>query len=264
MCLEPLRSTGGVGAASIQERLSLLWRYKSAGELHNQILASLPKRELDDISRYVQLVPLRRGQILYEADASIACAYFLNSGLDSVIAIMKNGESTEVALTGRQGFLGSPLCLGIRSTPFRVLVQVPGEAFAIKAEVFADVVEANETLRELAARFIQAHTVQAMQTAACNRLHPVEQRLARWLLLAQDALGSGDIPLTHEFLAVILGVRRESVTLAIKILENSECLASRRGLLSIADRTQLEQCSCECYQVLRKEFDRLLLPRKTV
>lgn len=185
-------------------------------------------------------------------------AYFFNSGLDSTVAIMKNGQSTEVAVTGKEGFLGAPLLLGVNATPYRALVQVAGEAISIPAEEFLECVNRNEKLRSLSDRFLQAHTVQVMQTSACNRLHEADQRLARWLLLAQDRLGNNYIPLTQEFLAIMLGIRRESVGIAIKTLEKYKCIDSRRGLLSITDRPVLEKASCECYSIVRREFDRLL------
>jgi CRP-like cAMP-binding protein len=243
---------------TIKSAVLSLAEAKSSGRLRNRILAELPKRELDDVSPLCHLVGVARGQVLYELNEPIQYAYFLNSGLDSIVAIMKNGESTEVALTGREGFLGTPLLLGAESMPYRALVQVAGEAFAIRAEAFVEIVKRNPVFRQISERFIQAHTVQAMQTSACNRLHDTEQRLARWLLLAEDRLGSNHIPLTQEFLATMLGIRRESVTFAIKALENCSCVDSRRGLLTITNRAQLEKFSCECYRVVRQEFDRLL------
>ena len=231
---------------------------KSRGRLQNRILSNLPERELDDISRHIELLSLRQGEILHEQDAPMRCAYFFNSGLDSTVAIMKSGESTEVAVSGREGFVGASLLLGVNSTPYRALVQVSGEAIAIPAEKFAECVDRNEKLRWFGHRFLQAHTVQIMQTSACNRLHDADQRLARWLLLAQDRLGNNYIPLTQEFLATMLGIRRESVGIAIKALEKCKCIDSRRGLLSVTDRAGLEKASCECYRVVRSEFDRLL------
>jgi CRP-like cAMP-binding protein len=235
---------------------------KSSGTLYNRILAILPERELDDVSPHFHLISVKQGQVLYEPWAPMQYAYFLNSGLDSIVAVMTGGESTEVAVTGREGFLGAPLLLGVDSTPYRALVQVSGEAFAIKAETFTDVVQRNKKFREVAEHFVQAHTVQAMQTSACNCLHAVEQRLARWLLLAQDRLGSSDVPLTQEFLATMLGIRRESVTVAVKMLERCGCIDGRRGLLTISDRARLEEYSCECYRVVRQEFDRLLFNKE--
>lgn len=233
---------------------------KSRGRLQNRILASLPERELDDISPHIQLLSLQQGEILHEQDAAMRYAYFFNSGLDSTVAIMKNGESTEVAVSGKEGFVGAALLLDVNSTPYRALVQVSGEAIAIPADKFGECVDRNAKLRWLGHRFLQAHTVQIMQTSACNRLHEADQRLARWLLLAQDRLGNNYIPLTQEFLATMLGIRRESVGIAIKSLEKCKCIDSRRSLLTITDRAGLEKASCECYRVVRNEFDRLLFP----
>lgn len=241
-------------------RLSLT-EAKYTGKLHNRILKGLPLSEIENVCPFARPVSLAKGQVLYEPHALIADAYFLNSGLDSIVAIMSNGECTEVGVTGRDGFLGASLLLSVKSMPYRALVQIAGEAFAIKAEVLGAIVEQNSTFRQLATRFVQAHTVQIMQTAACNRLHDAEQRLARWLLLAHDRVGSNDIPLSQEFLAIMLGIRRESVTAIVRVLEEHGCIDRRRGLLMIADRRSLEKFACECYRVVRDEFDRLMIDR---
>jgi CRP-like cAMP-binding protein len=235
---------------------------KSRGRLENRILCRLPEAELDDLSPHIELLSLSQGHILHEQGETMRYAYFFNSGLDSTVAIMNNGQSTEVAVTGKEGFLGAPLLLGVNSTPYRALVQVSGEAISIPAEKFVECVNRNEKLRWFGHRFLQAHTVQIMQTSACNRLHEADQRLARWLLLAQDRLGNNYIPLTQEFLATMLGIRRESVGIAIKALEKRKCIDSRRGLLTITDRDGLEKASCECYRIVRSEFDRLLFNDK--
>ena len=235
---------------------------KSRGRLQNRILSNLPEQELDDISPHIELLSLRQGEVLHEQNAPMRYVYFFNSGLDSTVAIMKNGESTEVAVSGKEGFVGASLMLGVNSTPYRALVQVSGETISIPAEKFVECVDRNEKLRWFGHRFLQAHTVQIMQTSACNRLHGADQRLARWLLLAEDRLGNNYIPLTQEFLATMLGIRRESVGIAIKALEKCKCIDSRRGLVTVTDRAGLEEASCECYRVVRSEFDRLLFGDK--
>jgi CRP-like cAMP-binding protein len=228
---------------------------KSAhGRLQNKILLGLPYAARNAVLAVVEFVRLPRGTVLHEPGKPIRKAYFIDSGLASLLNVMKDGRSIEVGLVGFEGFVGTPLLAGLKTSATEVVMQVGGSAHAISAKDFEAVVAKHPSLRQSLFRFNQELMFQTMQVAACNRLHPVEQCLAKWLLMSHDRLSGGVIPLTQEFLAHMLGTRRASVTVAAGQLQKKGLIAYKRGEVTIKDRGGLEAISCECYLRLTQQL----------
>jgi CRP-like cAMP-binding protein len=231
--------------------------------LNNEILLELPEKERDFIHSQLVFLPLRTHDILNESEGRIHYVYFMNSGLASVLNVMQDGKSVEVGLSGKEGFVGLPLLVGFKSSPSRVIVQVAGSAFRMTAEALLKALRKCSSLEKRLHRYSQVLGIQASQVAACNRLHEVDERLARWLLMSQDRLGSDTVELTQEFLAHMLGTRRSSVTVAASILQKAGLIKYTRGHVKIVNRMGLESAACECYATLvqqaakwREESDR--------
>jgi CRP-like cAMP-binding protein len=191
---------------------------------------------------------------LNEISARIVHGYFMNSGLASILKVMADGKSVEVGLTGTEGFVGLPLAVGYETSPTRALVQITGSAFRIGAKQLTDLLPTCPALEKHLNRYAQEMAMQGAQIAACNKLHPVEQRLARWLLMSQDRVGSSTFVLTQEFLSHMLGTRRASVTIAAGTLQKAGFITYRRGQVKIENRPKLEEASCECYRELRVQM----------
>jgi len=221
----------------------------------NRILAALPEEEYQYLLPYLEFVPLRFQQALYEPNAPMRFAYFPNSGMICLIAVMRDGASVEVGVIGNEGFLGTPILLGVKANPHRALVQLAGSGFRVKAEALATILPRTPRLDLMLRRFAQAQAFQLAQSAACNRLHELAKRLARWLLMARDRAGSDVLPLTHEFLAEMLGARRSTVTVAAGALQRTGLIEYSRGRVKILDRTGLENSACECYET-SKQYER--------
>jgi CRP-like cAMP-binding protein len=224
--------------------------------IRNNILHSLPRQELKNVFAKLELVDLPHQMVLHEPGKPIKFAYFINSGLASVLNVLSDGKSVEVGLTGREGFVGIPLIVGFRSSPSLTIMQVAGTGFRIHAEDFSKTLNACPQLRKILNRYSQELMMQSMQIAACNRIHEVEERLARWLLMSQDRLESDNVPLTQQSLANMLGTRRASVTVAAGILQKAGLITYNRGKVKIEKRRRLETASCECYQKLNEQFQR--------
>jgi CRP-like cAMP-binding protein len=216
--------------------------------MHNEILLGLPRAESVVLFPYLEYVPMLTHHVLHEAGQTITHGHFINSGLASVLNLMKDGKSVEVGLAGKEGFIGLPLIVGLSTSPTRVVAQVGGSAFRIRASDLKQVLRQCPKLQQELNRFAQTMAMQATQVAACNRLHEVEERLARWLLMSQDRLGGNRVPLTQEFLAHMLGTRRASVTVAAGILQRAGLIKYTRGEVDVVNRPELEDASCECYQ----------------
>ena len=197
--------------------------------------------------------PCLRIRFLHEADATITFAYFPNEGLASVLNVMSDGKSVEVGLLGTDGFVGTPLVAGYRTSPSRVIMQIAGSAFRITAKELAAAMPECPQLTQGMHRFVQELALQSQQVAACNRLHEVEERLARWLLMCQDRIGGDVVPLTQEFLAHMLATRRASVTVAAGILQKAGLITYSRGVVKIQDRSKLEEACCECYGMIVRQ-----------
>jgi CRP-like cAMP-binding protein len=225
-------------------------------EVLNKILLDLPNEEWAVICAKLEFLDLPTRTILNEAGLPIKYGYFLNAGLGSILTKAGEGKSVEVGLCGKEGYVGVPLAAGFRSSPARVLMQVAGNGFRVNAKDIGGVLRACPKLGMALQRFGLEMAVQSAQVAACNRLHEVEERLARWLLMSQDRLGGDSVPLTQEFLAHMLGTRRASVTVAAGILQKAGLIEYVRGNVRIRSRAKLEEASCECYGMMTEQIEK--------
>lgn len=223
--------------------------------VRNQILLGIPPNEREILLKKLEFTELPRTTVLNEAGQPIKQVYFINSGLASVLNVMNDGKLVEVGLSGAEGFIGLPLLAGFKSSAARVIMQVGGSGYVMSAKDLLASLEKAPTLAKRLARFSQELAFQAMQVAGCNRLHPVDQRLAKWLLMSQDRLGGDLVPLTQEFLAHMLGTRRASVTVAAGHLQKAGLISYKRGELRVRNRRGLEKASCECYETLKRQHE---------
>jgi CRP-like cAMP-binding protein len=224
----------------------------------NRLLAALPKGDYNRLLPELEEVSLNLKDVFYEADAPITHIYFPLNGVMSLVIAMKDGLSVEVGTIGKEGMVGTPVFLGAEKSPTRAFSQVPGDALRMKAEAFKNEISNGGPLQDLIRRYTQAMVNQISQSVACNHLHSVEERMCRWLLMSHDRVGADQFLLTQEFLAQMLGVRRPSVSVVAGILQKAGMIEYHRGRMTILNRSALEAASCECYEVVRKEFDRLL------
>ena len=223
----------------------------------NRVLAALPRAEFNRLKPHLSLVTLKQEDTLLDGKADYA--YFMEEGIASVVVTVKDGSTVEVGIIGIDGVVGLPILLGTGTAPGRTFVQIAGSAFRIKADVLKDEFERTGELRRHLQRYMQAFMVQSAQTAACNRLHNIEERLARWLLSCRDRTESDQLRLTHDFLGQMLGAPRTTVTLAAGLLHRAGMIDYSRGVVTIKDRPKLEETACECYRIVRDEFQRLSL-----
>ncbi len=226
-------------------------------EYRNRILRLLPANEQEYLRPHLELVSLNVKDVLAEARDSFDYVYFVESGLVSLVNLV-SGSLVEVGTVGDEGIAGLSVLLEDGIAPHRTFVQVSGEAWRMPASVAADVSDNCPEFRRLVYRYTQASLIQVAQTASCNLMHTIEQRCARWLLITQDANGTDVFPLTQEFMAFMLGVRRAGVTVAAGELQKSALIRYSRGSVTVLDRPGLEEASCECYCLVRGQFDRLL------
>ena len=219
--------------------------------IKNVILLSLPDREFNLLRPYLEYVDLPHHRILHEAGERIEFAHFLNQGLASLVVITSDGRSVEVAVVGKEGMVGTPLAVGLDRGPYRAIMQISGEGLRVKSDVLTETVLSAPELRVILSRYVLIQGLQVAQIAACNRLHEIEQRLARWLLMCQDRVDSDLLPVTHEFLAQMLGTGRPSVSLAAGVLQRAGTIENVRGSVKILNRKDLEDAACECYRVMQ-------------
>jgi CRP-like cAMP-binding protein len=198
---------------------------------------------------------LKLHQVLHEAGETIKSGYFVNSGMMSVLAVQSNGKSVEVGLIGDEGFVGMPLLVGYRSSPTRVVTQGDGSAYRCDARALQELIRTCPVLLQQLHRFGQRMAMQTTQIAACNRLHDVGERLARWILMTQDRIGSDHLPLTQEFLSQMLGTRRSSVTVAAGSLQKAGLISYTRGNVTILNRKRLEDTTCDCYGIVQRQLN---------
>ena len=224
----------------------------------NHLLARLPLADRERLRPLLQPVRLGRKQVLERPGEPIGQVYFPLNGVCSSVSAMADGATAEVATVGRDGLVGLSLFFGSESTPLLVFSQIPGDALRMSADAFRREVEAAGPLQDLVRRYAEARFTQTAQSAACNRLHPVERRCARWLLMTHDRVGADRFQLTHEFFAQILGVRRSSVTVAARALQEARAIRYVYGVITVLDRARLEAAACECYRLIAGEFERLL------
>jgi CRP-like cAMP-binding protein len=226
--------------------------------IKNRLLAGLPPQELAQLIEHLKPVELPKKQVLYEVGAPLDHIYFIEEGLASVLTTMEDGASSEVGMVGPEGLIGVSALLGGRLSAQHVVMQLPGRGHHITANQCKAVFDESPTVRSALLRFIEDLLNLSSQTAGCNRLHSVEQRSARWLLMASDRVASDALPLTQEFLAAMLGVRRSGVSEAAGELQRSGLIRYRRGEITIIDRAGLEETACECYGLDKQRVNRLL------
>jgi CRP-like cAMP-binding protein len=223
----------------------------AGGPIANSLLAALPREDYKRLLGELEPVTLISGEVLYEPGERIRQVYFPNDGQVSLLIVVAGGKALEVGLVGREGMVGIPLALGAEASPVRALVQGSGSALRMKAGSFLEALGHSVPLQHEVYRYAYAKLVQARQTAACNRFHPVEARLARWLLMTRDRVRSDQFHLTHEFLADTLGIRRVGVTNAATALQRRKLISYRRGNIRILNRNGLKAASCDCYEIVR-------------
>ncbi len=224
----------------------------------NLLLASLPEADCRRLSPNLEWVPLKLGQVLHESGIGLQHVYFPTDSIVSLLYVMENGESAEIAIVGNEGMVGICLFMGGETTTSRAVVQSGGHAFRLKKNYLIEEVDRSATFRKLLLRYTQALFTQTSQTAVCNQHHSVQQQLCRWLLLSIDRLPEDKLTMTQALIADMLGVRREGVTEAAGKLQAAGAISYVRGQITILDRPMLERMCCECYAVVRRETDRLL------
>lgn len=225
----------------------------------NSLLSCLPARDLKQLKPHLVPIVLKRNQILHAAGERVKTIYFLEEGICSIVANMENGNSVEVGIIGRDNFVGLSAVLGTGLSINRNFMQIPGAGYSLEASLLIELFSSNGSseLRLCLQRGIQALFIQTAQTAACNRVHDLEERLCRWLLMCHDRVQADLLEITHEFLATMLGTRRSTVTVAAGILHKAGLIEYTRGHVKIMNRAGLEDVACECYRVVHDEYARL-------
>ncbi len=224
----------------------------------NHLLAALPAAELERLSAHLELVPMKLGDMLYEPGGQLHHAFFPTTSIISLHYVMATGASAEAAGVGNEGMLGVSLFMGGDTTSSSAVVQTAGHAYRLERHLLKQEFDRAGIMQRLLLRYTQALMTQMSQTAVCNRHHSVEQQLCRWLLLTLERIPTGELVMTQELVASMLGVRREGITEAAGRLQQAGIIRYRRGHIAVIDRVGLEAHVCECYAVVKKEFDRLL------
>ncbi len=231
-------------------------------EIHNprqnHLLAALPAEGYEYLAPHLELVPMPLGHVLYESRIMLHHVYFPTTSIVSLLYVMEDGASAEIAVVGNEGVIGVALFMGGETMPNRAVVQSAGYAYRLKGQLLKLEFNRASNMQHLLLRYTQALLTQMAQTAVCNRHHSVDQQLCRWLLLSLDRLPSNELIMTQELIANMLGVRREGVTEAAGHLQEEGLIKYRRGHITVLDRPGLEKRVCECYSVVKNEFDRLL------
>lgn len=226
--------------------------------LKNHLLAALPQAEFARLEPDLEFVALALGEVIYESGDKMTHVYFPTTAIISMLYIMENGATAEIGIAGNNGLIGSSLFMGSESTTSRAVTQSTGEAIRIKAKALQTEFDHGGLFQKLLLRYTQSLMTQISQTAVCNRLHKVEQQLCRWLLINHDQMQTNKLVMTQELIANMLGVRREGVTIAAKKLQEKGLIKYVRGTITMLDRKGLEKASCECYQIVMNEYERLL------
>src|SRR6202140_1662835 len=223
--------------------------------IHNKIRLGLPAKEAERLFPKLESGGLKVRLVLQDPGDTLKSAYFPNSGLVSILSVFPDGKCVEVGLVGKEGFIGLPLVAGFRTANTRAIIQIEASAFRVDADTLTGILQQSPALDRRLQQFSQVLAMEVTQVAACNRLHEVNERLARWLLMSADRVDSNCVPLTQEFLAHMLGTRRSSVTVAAGMLEAAGLIANSRGRVDIVDRPRLEEAACDCYQMMRSQLD---------
>jgi CRP-like cAMP-binding protein len=228
-------------------------RTNAAGKpVSNLMLLSIPDSDYALLRPHLEHVNLPNHLVLHEMGGKLEFAYFPNRGLISLVVVMKDGRTVEAGIVGNEGFTGTPAVVGLSRGPLRAVIQITGDGFRVEARALQNTLESAPQLQFILSRYTVIRGMQVAQTAACNRLHDIEQRLARWLLMTQDRVGSGSLPITHDFLATMLGTDRSTVSLAAGVLQKRKVIQYTRGAVKIVNRKKLEDSTCECYGVIRQ------------
>lgn len=227
-------------------------------KMQNHLLSALPANEFKRLSPYLELIELPLGKVLYESGGKLSYFFFPTTAIISLLYVLENGSSAEIAIVGNEGILGISLFMGGETTPNRAVVQSAGYAYRVKSTVLMKEFNRGGPVMHFLLRYTQALITQMSQTAVCNRHHSIEQQLCRWLLLSLDRLNSDTLVMTQELISNMLGVRREGVTEAAGRLQAAKLINYSRGRIEVINRPGLEKITCECYAVVKQEFDRLL------
>jgi CRP-like cAMP-binding protein len=230
---------------------------ESRAPIQNRILAALPAEEYYRLAKHLTPVPLRLADVLYEPEGRITEVYFINSGVVSLVAHLKDGGSVEVGLLGNEGMVGLSVVLGDNVSPNEAIVQIADGAMRMSADALREELKRGGALLGLLLRTTLAMLKQVSQTAACNGSHTIGERLARWLLMCHDRVPGDELELTQEFIAQMLGIRRSGVSEAAIVLQNKGLISYSRGRISVLNRAGLEEFACECYEIVKAEYDRL-------
>src|SRR5882672_1620102 len=218
-------------------------------EIQNLILRDLPRNECNQVFSSLELVRLKLHQVLHEVGETIRSGYFLNDGMGSELTVQPDGQSVEVGLIGNEGFIGLPIIFGFKTSALRIMTQADGTAYRIDAGVLRKLLANCPVLERQLQRNSMLVAMQSTQLAACNRLHDVEERLARWLLMSHDRIGGKTLPLTQELLGQMLGTRRPTVSVAASILQKAGMISYTRGNVTILNRVKLKDAACDCYEI---------------
>src|SRR5256884_6818386 len=253
----PGRSVVKASSLPLQDR-SRMTAPQRHNPYQNHLLNALPTSDYERLASHLELIPMRLGEVLYEPGVQLRYVYFPTTSIVSLLYVMENGASAEIAIVGNEGILGISLFMGGETTPSRAVVQSAGHGFRLKAQLLKNEFGRFGPMLHLLLRYTQALITQMAQTAVCNRHHSVDQQLCRWLLLSLDRLACNQLTMTQELIANMLGVRREGVTEAAGKLQQLGVIRYTRGQITVLDRPKLEQLCCECYAVVKKETDRLL------
>ena len=218
----------------------------------NIILLSTSDSDYRSLRPHLEYVDMPNHMILHEAGGKLEFAYFPNRGLISLVVVMKDGKTAEAGIVGNEGFTGTPAAVGLSMSPLRAVVQITGDGFRVEVGALQNTLESAPRLQLMLNRYAVVLGMQVAQTAACNRLHDIEKRLARWLLMTRDRVDSGSMPITHDFLATMLGTDRPTVSLAAGVLQRKKLIEYTRGAVKNVNRKKLEDSACECYGVIRQ------------
>jgi len=251
----PKPGNGHAGSPLVTSEVTPTLRVDArANPVHNRVLLSLPDNEYEMIMPYLEAIEMPLHKDLHDASKGFEYGFFPNLGLISLVIAVSDGRSVEVGIVGKEGFVGTPLAAGFDHTPYGAMVQAAGHALRIKAEILEVILVEMPELKSRLTRYALVQSMQVAQLAACNRLHEIDQRLARWMLMCQDRLGSDLLPMTHEFFAAMLGTGRPTVSVAAAVLQRAGIIQYARGTVKIVDREGLEAAACECYRVIQR-FD---------
>jgi CRP-like cAMP-binding protein len=218
----------------------------------NLILLSTSNSDFGALRPHLEYLDLPNHRVLHECGARLEFAHFLNRGLISLVVVMKDGKTAEAGIVGNEGFIGTPAAVGLPGSPLQAVVQITGDGFRIAVAALQNILQSAPPLQLILSRYGVVQGLQVAQTAACNRLHDIGQRLSRWLLMAQDRVESESLPITHDFLATMLGTDRPSVTTAAGVLQKKKIIEYTRGAVQIVSRKKLEDSACECYGIIQQ------------